>query len=288
MPVAQAITIEERALLFPAISKAWEDACSEIEPNNLIDYTFFYPDPDLFRSVQSMDRLRKYVAAWLVIRPYWLASSLSSTKHPQISSTKRWKSLFVAFYAAGGDLKDNISRTSKERRELMEWMGMSSIEPIDPMNFSGVWLGKKISGPLPECIGPILIKQVVWELHELNFTADLKSMHLLHRQLPLDKEMKKAYDLCWPSGEFRGLNDLPFEDDLTLSSPDALTRAGCITSLNNLMLWPDMAFSSHDFPLSIMSSLAVATQYEAKVARYYCLKLWDVMRRKPIPPAIWA
>jgi hypothetical protein len=234
-----------------------------------------------------MDRLHKYVAAWLLIRPYWLAISVSHANRPQISTTKRWKSLFMAFYTAGGDLKDNTSKTSKDRRELMEWMGMSSIEPIDPSNFSGMWLGKEVSGPLSECIRPTLIKQVVWELHELNFTADMKSMHLLHCQLPLDKEMKKAYNLCWPSGEFQGLNDLPFEDDLTMSSPDALRRAGCTTSLNNLMPWPDTAFSSHDFPLSTMSSLAIATRYEAKVARYYCLKLWDVMRRKPIPPAIW-
>jgi hypothetical protein len=286
--IADPITDEVRRLAFPAISKAWEVACQDVEDSEIIDRTFFYPDPNLFRSVQSMDRLRKYVAAWLVIRPYWLRILPTPGQRPVVSTTKRWKSLFMAFYTTGGDLKGNPSKTSLERRELMKWMDMPSIVPIDPQKFSSNWLGKTVTGALTECITHVLVKQVIWELHELNFRQDLQSMNFIHRQLPLKGEMLKAYSMCFPNAEFNGLMDLPFDTDLALASGDPLIRAGTTKYLNSLMPWPETPVIAEELPMSTSSSVGLVRHYEAKIARHYCVNFWAIMRRKPIPPAIWA
>jgi hypothetical protein len=285
---ADPITDEDQRLAFPAISKAWEVACQDVDDSEIIERTFFYPDPNLFRSVQSMDRLRKYVAAWLVIRPYWLRASPNPGQRPVVSTTKRWKSLFMAFYTTGGDLKSNLSRTSLDRRELMKWMDMPAIVQIDPQNFSGNWLGKTVAGPLTECITHVVVKQVIWELHELNFRQDLQSMNFVHRQLPLKGEMLRAYTLCFPNADFNGLTDLPFDTDLTLTNGDPLIRASSTKYLNILMPWPETPVPAEELPMSASSSIGLARHYEAKIARYYCVNFWAVMRRRPIPPAIWA
>jgi hypothetical protein len=162
---SDAISPEQRRLCFPEISDGWQVGLKDVKDREMEVKTFYYPDPEMFRSVHTMDRLRKYAAAWLAIRPLWLSYPKDCIRRPEVSTTRRWKSVFMGYFTKGGDLVNRDTKTSRERLELLDVLGIQEITPIDPENFEFEWMGDTIHGAIEKTITPSLIRKIVFELH---------------------------------------------------------------------------------------------------------------------------
>jgi hypothetical protein len=283
-----ALTAEDRSLNFPVLSVGWEHGLRSVKDLAIVDRTFYYPDPDMFRSVQTSNRLKQYVAAWLVVRPHWLAQPKDGLKRPEVSTTRRWKSLFMGFFTKGGDLQDRETKTSQDRLALLQVMGLHEIKPIDPENLEFEWLGKIHQGRLDNLIAPSLVRQVVWELHELNFRQDFLSMHKLHRLDPNEKGEAKLFRKAFPRTGDGSLDELPMDDELGLGDPNALTRAQTFVYLNRIMVWPEMLVPEATLAKATLHSSALMAELEKAVGEAYCGKFWKCTQRKPVPPALWS
>jgi hypothetical protein len=285
--VGEPLTDEERRLCFPPLSEAWEQGLQMVEISDVIDRTFYFPDPEMFRAVYSMDRLRKYVAAWLTIRTRWLSLQHSPATRPQASATKNWKVFFMAFFAQTTDLKERKTKTAEDRRVLMDALKLQSIERIDPMNLQVNWNGRQLVGPLVDVIDPPLIREVVWELHELNFRWDLRSMQIVFDRYPLSDEDRDAFSVCFPRQGYNGWDSPPDKKSLGLADPSLTARAWATCHLNVLMAWPTQPISQEDLPVATFQSPVLCARVELVIAESYCTQFVIATRRFPVVPALW-
>ena len=284
---SDAISPEERLLCFPEISEGWQFGLKDVKDREMDDKTFYYPDPDMFRSVQTMDRLKKYTAAWLAIRPLWLSYPKDCIRRPEVSTTRRWKSVFMGYFTKGGDLMNRDTKTSKERLQLLEVLGLQEISPIDPENFKFEWMGDTIHGSIETTITPALIRKIVFELHELNFRRDFLSLHQMHDHDPNLPEQRDLLALAFPRVGEGDLDALPMEDQLGLNDHRVIVRADTLVKLNRVMFWPKQMVSEWDFPLGALYSTTLAAKCENAIAVSYCRKFWECTHRMPVPPALW-
>jgi hypothetical protein len=281
------MTDEQRRLCFPPLSKAWEEGLKVLDQTAVLDRTFYVPDPDMFRGVHSMDRLRKYVAAWLTVRARWLSLAHPISTRPQASTTRNWKVFFMAFFAQTTEVKDRKTKTAEDRRVLMEALQLDSIQRIDPMDFQVKWNGRQLAGSLSDTLTPSVIREVVWELHELNFRWDLRCMEVSFQRYPLSADDKIALGICCPRPGYRGWDSPPDMESLGICDPVLKGRTWATIHLNILMMWPTQPVEIEDMPVATFQSPILSTRMESIIAEDYCKKFLTATRRFPVAPALW-
>ncbi|KAF9643200.1 hypothetical protein BDM02DRAFT_3192050 [Thelephora ganbajun] len=192
----------DRHIFTPSISQAWKSALDAVSETDVSDFTSFLPNPAMFISVKSLDRLRKYVASWLRVRRAWLTKIHGMNHAPSCSTTRRWKTFFMAFYLTK-DVpreKNTQTRTDKERKVTADFLGLSNIQAINVSCVHLEWEGEILEGSLDSAISCRIIHDVIWELHQLNFRFELRSLvHRLSPEISLT-ELEALVCSCFPEG----------------------------------------------------------------------------------------
>jgi len=287
MAVLDSMTQETRQHCIPGLVSNWELALKQCNTLPVVDRTFYVPDPSLFASVAALDRLQKYVAAWLKVRSLWLKKVDGMEASPPCSTTKRWKSFFMAFFRRAVDGEDeNQSRIAVERRVMQDFLGLGSIEVIDPMDFCVDWNGQSLSGAVKDVISHDVIREVVWELHELNFRMDLARMERFHFPSDSLEDVTARVGGCFP-GRFSLFRESIDRNELGLSSPTWALRAVWIIELGKvLQRWPNSTIREEDLASTGSKSPTLMLALEKKIALLYCSEFGRLLGRAAVVPAI--
>lgn len=298
------ITDDIREVLFPIVPKFWEAHVllnASDKPGQ--DRRYFAPDPSLFRSCNSRDRLAKYTTAWFMIRPHWLPvlrKALASGSPPENSTTKNWKALFMGIFVASGK-PATATATSTQRYLLAKDMGLDELPYLDPENcpYQEIDTGVQRSpSRLVDIVTYTEYERAVWDLHELNWRADFAA---LHRKLSPAKNplwispLIAATSVMMASSSGWGI----FTDDAAESIVNFSTefdgehpqyckdRARGLLSVCKFMAsWVPVApvsVPALDYQLPFNGSHY--KQLEKHAAAAYCRVFRSLRNRNPIPPA---
>lgn len=298
---ATPITDDLREELFPTVSEPWAlytRVESDIKPGQ--ERRYFAPDPSLFRSCQSRERLVKYTVGWITVRASWmpvLRAALANGSAPPNSTTKNWKALLLSLFVPNkGTTVGSVTATSVQRNLLAKDMGLTELPYID---YECSTIAGGPSGRLPDMITFNQIQVVAWDLHELNWRADFA---VLHRKMSPPKDPLRispliaAQSVMMASASGWGV----FTDDAEESIADFSAdyddddsevfnkdRARGILSVYKFMAsWVPVApVAAPAFKPGSVFDRSTHHLLEMQVAEAYCRVFRKVMNRNPICPA---
>jgi hypothetical protein len=199
-------------------------------------------------------------------------------------SNQTWRT-FLAMDANASEKKD--TKAARRRQESFDLlMPKSDTYPELKLRCSTgplVWQGKEYAGELP----PDIVRQILWELYELNFTHELLSLdrracanldlsnaeQLLERQLKISR--------CFKVGSFRQVS-IPLENN-GLASDRLEWRYEFIKGLISVMRsWrgvvPMLITTTDDEQLSKFSA-PYRHSVEKTIAAYYCQQFFNYFGR---------
>lgn len=249
---------------------------------------------------QSMEKLRKYALAWLMVRDGWITTiqdALENRQRPADSTTKHWKALFTAFYATNINL-DGQSTLAKQRGVMMWNAGLGSIPIIDQTAVKARHRGQYLEGSIEEAISLDVIREVIWDLHELNWRADFRLLDLqLRPQNQVDTLNFQIGDLSDMLALDHGWGFMT--DYMAEPCPVTFTAefegkalwkdlARGIISVGQCMArWADPPMEEPLVNGKPAFSLADFRELQVLVANTYCRFYRHKMNRSPIVPAVW-
>lgn len=263
---------EETGLNEPHAVTAWTHAYSQLDTRRLktesephLQFSTF-PLPSTFAKVTD-ERDKRYLQSWLHIRQKWTAQMRAANGRVLALRIQTWRDLLqfgfggpagtrttslglnmaniqADFKRANLGLSDDGRVITFDNGETLS--AGSGGSNVDVVNWRGTELNLAVE-PVP----PWIRRQVLWELHELNFRFDL---------IRLDDAMSNAGDdrdsvyhrqdllsRCWgtPSENFYDPVDIDFDwpgKDVGLASATVRERLPYIRNLYQLCrTWPDFA-----------------------------------------------
>ena len=271
---------------------AWSAALQAVDqsPANLIEATktmqhyghYIFPDPGLFIHPGTAT---KYIEAWLRTREAWF---MRVAKEPFLALPSQYWRTYLSIdntVPGKGDTK-----AARHRQEALD-----TILPITDMypgveRRSGsigpiVWEGKEYpSGELPP---DNVVREILWELYELNFIHELQS---LDRRACENLDLSSSIQLfgrqieisqCFPTNSFRHVS-IPSKNR-GLADDDFEVRFGYVTALVSVMKsWKGdkpaiLAGDLSDLHLSRDGASAV--ELEKVVTKYYCQQFFNYFGR---------
>jgi len=286
---------------------AWSAGLQAVDQSRLLEasktfihyghYTF--PDPGLFitpvADKKAADRKApvQYIEPWLRLRDTWL---MRLAKEPSLAtSNQHWRTFLAA------DLKAPTDGRTKAANRIR-----NTLDLIIPQSdtYSGVKM-RKASGPLvwqdkeypPGVLPPEgVIREILWELYELNFIRELVSLDrracaeldLSDTAQLLDRQTKIAK--CFPIESFQYVT-IPSRNR-GLAADDFSERSPCITALFLVMKsWrgdqPKIFEASEENVRNF--SRKAAESFENLVAKYYCQQFFTYFgRAAQIPHRLFA
>lgn len=267
-----------------------------------------YPDPVYLVSITAENRAYA-LAAWLSIRAARCGQMLyPSSPHMPVISAPVWRQFFWIYKRQPPDPTQMVVSPSDTGDPAMDSKlddataaakGMFGAEMITSMNRTTrevFWKGKEfdvVDGAVVD-FGPKMVREVVWELAELNWRYEVLTLDkYVAPHMWLDEEASGARVstillIFTPSSSFV-LTHAPFP--VQNFSISALTRAGrlpAMTALRRVMSeWPGCPQdiqrgvtwynpSSNDCPESRV--------IDAKTMLYYCQTFYEYFHRPPTLP----
>ena len=252
---------------WPQTTKVWADALAGIDrsappadPPPLCTATM-YPDPGLFIGVASSDRRTQYLVTWLKNRAAFLV-------RPQLGgepiAVKQWRMLLNL----NSMKKCTDTRTSATREvveKLLEMVLEDTMTPEEGTDRRLEWNGTEWTEE--SAANAALVKEVLWELSELNFRYELSALdvrqtgreRLTEILAAVGNEQDSIFRVSVP------------KVDTGLISTDLDIRSKRHRSLYELM--------------SAWKNRVPATEpLENTVASLYCQTFFDTFGRPPILP----
>jgi len=260
----------------------WQEALSaSIDP--LPDASrHFFPHPDIFLNMQTKQGLQRAVAAWLLIKPFWMNRVGTNGAVPSFASNRAWKLYLHSFFT--DPQKVTGGAPSQQLHDFMDFMGTVRRPGFNTELYEFSFKGKCISGPLYEVVTDQIIAHTIWELHELNFRQDLLEIEERRTGDPAEL-LKQRLAGCVGSMDDGYLSnsrtDVP-------SRQTEFDRAPSMLSLRNLMRSWDGAKPPY-FEQSCEVTNLDSTEYtslEVSICRYYCDSVRRVLNRLPIVPVL--
>jgi hypothetical protein len=240
----------------------------------------------MFAGIQTLDRLQRYVIAWVSVNRSW-AAKYEGAKYEQrvirpiLSTTKNWKHFFQGFFrkhqdsAGGSQLQD----------KMLAFMGIADISTINADNCYEKWNNQIISGAISKAVTPDIICEVVWSLHVLNFIMDLVTLDLQSQE---DRELASAEFRAFGCFGWSSFEDMFTTNRLGLSDPDWRARTPYVKHLAGMMrCWKRSPFVDRDLDSEVLRcSATMFSRLESEVASFYCERYASVFDRRPVVPAL--
>ena len=241
---------------------------------------YVFPDPGLFTHPATAT---KYIESWLRVREVWLMRMAQESS--LALSSQHWRT-----FLASDNTKPEKGETkaARRRQEVLDLLLPSAEMYPGVANRSGsmgpiVWQGREYpSGVFPP--GNV-VREILWELYELNFIHELQS---LDRRACQDLDLSSADKLferqleisrCFHTSSFRRVS-IPSKN-YGLADNDNDTRLWFVTALVFIMKsWKGekpaiLARISSSADLS----LACTIELEKAVTKYYCQQFFNYFGR---------
>jgi hypothetical protein len=279
---------------------AWSAALQAVDqsPSNLIESSktvqsyghYVFPDPGLFIHPASA---AKYIESWLRVRDAWL---MRVAKESSLAlSNQSWRT-FLAMGSTASEKGD--TKAARRRQETLD-----IILPNTDM-YPGVELERRggLRGPIvwhgreypPGVLPPEnIVREILWELYELNFIHELQS---LDRRACQNLDLQNAVQLfdrqteisqCFHTSSFRHVS-IPSEN-IGLANDDFDNRFGFVTGLYFVTKsWrgDKPAMLTEDISDLTPSS---AIELEKVLAKYYCQQFFNYFgRAAQVPHRLFA
>ena len=279
---------------------AWSAALQAVDqsPANLVEATktmqhyghYIFPDPGLFIHPGTA---MKYIESWLRAREAWL---MRVVKEPSLAlSNQSWRTYLSIDNTVPGKEDTKAARRRQETLDMLlpntdMYPGVErrsgSMGPI-------VWQGREYpSGVLPP---ESVVREILWELYELNFIHELQS---LDRRACQNLDLSNASQLfdrqvqisqCFPTNSFRHVS-IPSENR-GLADDDFDNRFGFVTGLVFVMnSWkgdkpPILAGDLSDLQLGPDGAM----ELEKVAAKFYCQQFYNYFgRAAQVPHRLFA
>jgi hypothetical protein len=272
---------------------AWSAALQAVDqsPSHLVEAyngRYVFPDPGLFIHPTTAG---KYIESWLRVRDIWF---MRVAKEPSLAlSNQSWRT-FLSIDNSVPEKKE--TKASRRRQEALDillpnsdmYPGVvqrsSSMGPI-------IWHGREYpSGVLPP---ENVMREILWELYELNFIHELQS---LDRRACQDLDLTSSDQLfdretevsqCFLTNSFRQV-PIPSKN-VGLADDDFDNRFRFVTGLYFVMKsWKG------DKPAMLASDASdlspnAAMELEKVVAKYYCQQFFNYFgRAAQVPHRLFA
>jgi hypothetical protein len=279
---------------------AWSTALQAVNqsPDNLIEATktmehyghYVFPDPGLFIHPGTA---MKYIESWLRIRAAWL---MRVAKEASLAlSNQSWRTYLSIDNNVPGK---GDTRAAHRREEALDMIlpktdmypgveaRSGSMGPI-------VWEGKEYpSGKLPP---HNVVREILWELYELNFIHELQS---LDRRACQNLDVSSASELfdrhveisqCFPTNSFRHVSIT--SENRGLADNDFDKRFAYVTAL--VMVMKSWKGDKPAILAGDLSDLQLTTdgarELEKVVAKYYCQQFFNYFgRAAQVPHRLFA
>ena len=288
----------------PFSISAWHTVLQAVDrsPSHLIEthklsthsghYTF--PDPGLFLTPTADEKKSLYIQSWLQARESWLMRL--QTEPSLAMSSQHWRTLLSM------DLSVPVqgsTKAAKRRQEVFDMLvPKSSIYPeVQTRSVTNqllVWQGKEYpSGVLPP---EDVVRQILWELYELNFIHELQS---LDRRACADLDLSNVVQLverqmkisrCFPINSFQHVT-IPSEN-CGLAADDLSEHFWFVVELLHIMKsWSGDKPAFFEISMDNLHDLThqAQLQLEKTIAKYYCQQFFKYFgRAAQIPHRLFA
>jgi hypothetical protein len=236
----------------------------------------------------------QYIEPWLRLRDTWL---MRLAKEPSLAiSNQHWRTFLTANLNAPADKQTKAANRIRSTLDLIipksdTYSGVKLRTPSDPL----VWQDKEY--PPGELLPENVIRQILWELYELNFIRELVSLdrracteldlsdtaQLLDRQTQITR--------CFPLDSFQHIT-IPSRNR-GLAADDLGERFRFITALFLVMKsWRGVQpkiFEAAEENVHNFSGQAALSSFENLVAKYYCQQFFNYFgRAAQIPHRLFA
>ena len=260
---------------------------------------YAFPDPGLFVSPTTDEKKSRYIESWLQARDAWLMRF--QTESSLAMSSQDWRTFLstdLSVPEKGVPGKDLTKAATRRQNVLNMLVPKSSIYPEvqtrSTMKQLLVWQGKEYpSGVLPP---EDVVRQILWELYELNFIHELQSLDrracadldLSDTVLLLERETKISR--CFPISSFRHVM-IPSEN-CGLAADDLGERFQFVIELLHVVKsWRGDQPALFDISMDNLCNSTNQTRMllEKTIAKYYCQQFFNYFgRAAQIPHRLFA
>jgi hypothetical protein len=282
---------------------AWQDALQAVNRSSPLIETqktsanfgrYVFPDPGLFISPTTDEKKSRYIESWLQTRDAWL---MRLQIEPSLAmSSQHWRTLLsmdVSVPVQGS------TKAAKRRQDVLNMLLPSSSTHSEVQTRSTakellVWQGKEY--PLGVLPPEDVVRQILWELYELNFIHELQS---LDRRACADLDLSNTVQLierqmkisrCFPINSFRHVT-IPSEN-CGLAADDLNKRFPFVVELLHVLKsWRGEKPAIFGISMDNLrdSTHQARIQLEKTIAKYYCQQFFNYFgRAAQIPHRLFA
>ena len=161
---------------------AWSAGLSAVDRSLFVesmDTSYAYPDPGLFVSPAKDERKAKLIETWVRVRDAWIARL--AHEESVAMNAQHWRDFLNANLSNESEVAATSSKSAKRRQYAHDLLKatLSSNPVVVPRCTVGepfVWQGH---GYPPGVLPPKdVVRQILWELYELNFAQEFVSLDL--------------------------------------------------------------------------------------------------------------
>lgn len=315
-PLLNDLFVEQDRDPQPYVMAPWASAISRIKRARLVTekglpiHLYTFPGPKLFTAINP-DRLKTFLTSWLHIRPHWIGQVRSRAPHCDLAlKSQTWRDMLR--FGMGGPQPERMGPDSlhKVQEEMAACKLMVSDDLrtitfdngqrlyVEPSRISGLppvqvvtWKNTDYNF-LRYGVPATVLREVLWELHELNFRFDLIKLDACLRKEDGDvRSALKRQDMllkCW------GARDHDFYDPTHiewLGYDGALGAQDISRRLRYIRYLYDLCGTWAQFPMP-KGMDNIDNDLEVDAARYYEKELYsaiqqtffDLFGRPMVPP----
>jgi hypothetical protein len=282
---------------------AWQAALQTVDKSSHLIEThktsahyghYAFPDPGLFISPTADEKKSRYIESWLQARDAWLMRL--QTEPSLAMSSQHWRTFLSMDLSV---LEKGSTKAAKRRQDILDMLlpnssTYSEVQKRSTAKELLVWQGKEY--PLGVLPPEDVVRQILWELYELNFIHELQSLdHRACADLDLSDtvqlvERQMKISRCFPINSFRHVM-IPSEN-CGLADDDLIKRFPFVVELLHVMKsWrgDKPAILSMSMDNLRKSTRQTAILIEETIAKYYCQQFFNYFgRAAQIPHRLFA
>jgi hypothetical protein len=275
----------------PGGIKHWQTAKIFVQKNlppvrkDVHDIGYIFPEPAMFVTVQQEDRRRKYLANWLGIRQAWITRIASSPRSPS-PKPQLWRDFLFGLPDLTGECKTSAQKSKKAAWDLF---GRDLVDRAREVNDKVVWRDQEIEVRTLGSPPQVLMRQLLWELYELNFRYELLTLDrvlALKRWEEVGEERRlRDWGMVFPGGT----GVINWSASITTEQPglwsSSVTEAWYYLQyfIQFLSAWPDPPDLLTN-PLPAIPSVELAFRVLNEATIFYVRSFYATVGRPPILP----
>lgn len=273
----------------PAGIPSWQKALSSIERRESSEkaWPYWIPEPALLLPAKE-ERCQRYMENWIRARNSWLFVQAN----PQAMDApafvpQEWREFLNRNEKTGGELEGT---GEARRRKQTVFAVVDEVCGLERMaEGPAIWYGREFVH------GVEMGRQVVWELFEVGFRAELRQLHAYHRQVPAFQNGTEA--LQWEAEDLALLSEVFPDRNLLrlkelpggprgLGAVNAWERATSLEALRKVFCtWPSVSQEiAQARPLVNHPSEQYVVHMEGVLTKFYAQAFWNAAGRPPILP----